>query len=235
MNSLNRWVTPAIPVIGICILLTGCGTAKGLSASNSPASSGHSAHGAPSNPQAKSSPVHGVLLARSSIPGRPGQELELVDAQGQYTDNRSLGPFHGPNWTGHFQLRVVNRAGKVLSSIALPDNKYTRTLFMRRFQFHFADYNGAGNPDFALGQYFDSNGYVYSLFAVAPKGLSRLRIVPAQLFVADSSYSPLFQTVSPNGFSVKFYDNAKAKWFRATYVWKGGQFVHEDVKVIRQH
>ncbi|MCF8564631.1 PliI family lysozyme inhibitor of I-type lysozyme [Alicyclobacillus tolerans] len=179
------------------------------------------------NPQPKWTSIHDVVLAKTSLPGYSGQDLELVDVKGKYAKNPILGPFKGDNWTGQFQLRVVGSSGKVFSKLNLPSDRYT--LFMRKFQFQFADYNGDGNPDFTLGQYAGSNGNWYELFTITPKGIFQLQTEPSQLFVSDFTYSPVFQKVNPNGFKIKYYDNAKVKWFQATYLWKNAKFQQSSV------
>ena len=175
------------------------------------------------NPQPRWTSIHDVVLAETSLPGYSGDELELIDVNGKYAKNPIVGPFKGDNWTWQFQLRVIGPTGKVFSKLNLPSNQYA--LFMGKFQFHFADYNGDGYSDFTLGQRAGSNGDWYQLFTVEPIGLTTLKITPtAPIFVSDFTYSPLFQKVSSNGFKVKYYDNAKAKWFQATYLWENGEF-----------
>lgn len=187
------------------------------------------------NAQPKKSAVHNFVLAKSYIPGRSGQELELVDVSGEYLIDPNPGPTYGENWLGHFQLRIINSTGKAVSKFSLPDNKYTQPFFKSKFEFHFADYNGDGNPDFTLGQYFSSNGYVYQLFTVKPAGIFPLP-VSAQLFVSDMdfAYSPLFQRVGKKGFQVEFYNNSKGNWYRAIYTWNGARFVQTRVSILRE-
>ncbi|WP_274434152.1 hypothetical protein [Alicyclobacillus sp. ALC3] len=170
-------------------------------------------------------------MAKTQIPRRAGQLLELVDVKGQYVDNTIVGPFQGNNWTGQFQLRVVNSTGNTLSKLSLPNNKFTRLLFMGKFQFHFADYNGDGYPDFTLGQYAGSNGNWYEIFEVNAHGIVQLQTKPtAQLFASDFAYSPLFQQVKPDGFRIKYYDNAKPGWYQATYSWRNGTFEQTSIR-----
>lgn len=160
------------------------------------------------------------ILADSSLPGYSGQRLQLVDVKGKYVNDTTPGPFEGNNWTGKFELRVVGPTGAVLSTFQLPSfyNQFTE-----KFQFHFADYNGNGLSDFALGQYADSNGYNYELFEIAASGIKQLKTTPAQIFAVDHSYSPVFSKVAPNAFLVEDYNNATAKYEFFTFVWKNGE------------
>lgn len=222
----HKWLIAGLIVWVLVPLATACGN----DTTKDPASNAANHVSTVDNNNPKQISISNVVLARSDVPNRPGQQLELVDVKGQYVNDTSIGPFEGNNWTGHFQLRVVNHLGKILSVFNLPDNKFVQYLFMRKFQFHFADYNGDGYPDFALGQHFGSNGNTYEIYTVKPDGLFQLPTVPAEIFVADFSYSPLFKQVKPHGFQIKFYDNAKVQWYQVTYTWKGGEFVPSSTK-----
>jgi len=238
--NLRTWLTSGAILGNILFVVTGCSgnavhntSANTVSKNTTQISLGANAvdrqgnETSTNNPQPKWTSIHDVVLATTSLPGYSGQDLELVDVKGKYAKNPILGPFEGDNWTGQFQLRVIGPTGKVFDKLNLPSNQYT--LFMKKFQFQFADYNGDGNPDFTLGQYAGSNGNWYELFTITPKGIFQLQTEPTQLFVSDFTYSPVFQKVNPNGFKIKYYDNAKAKWFWATYLWKKGKFQQSSV------
>lgn len=182
------------------------------------------------NPQPKWIPITNVVLARSPVPGQSGEQLKLVDVKGTFAKNPIVGPFQGNNWTGQFQLWLVDPFGRIVSKLSLPPNQYT--LFMRNFQFHFADYNGDGRPDFTIGQRADSNGYWYQLFTIKSNEVFQLPTPSSELFVADSTYSPLLQRIKPNGFALKYYDNSQGKWFKATYSWGGTKFIQEDLQAL---
>jgi hypothetical protein len=181
------------------------------------------------NPQPIWTPIHNVVLAKSTVPGKSGDQLELIDISGKYAKNPIVGPFQGNNWTGQFQLRLVNSTRKVVSKLnlpsdpKLPENVYG--IFSRQFQFNFADYNGDGYPDFALGQYHDGNGFIYQLFTVEPSGIKRLPTHPSWIYSDDMSYSPLFKKVKSNAFQITYFDNAITKWTQVTYTWEDGKFV----------
>lgn len=235
----NRWL--AVAVLGVVLpALTGCGSFEthSLSMIDNSNITNHTTDVAnvvntsakSSNPKSKS--VHNVILAKSSLPGRNGQQLELVDVSGKYVYNPTVGPFQGDTWTGQFQLRVVNSTGEAQSELSLTDSRFTQLLFREKFQFHFADYTGDGNPDFTLGQHAGSNGSWYQLFEVKPSAIIELQTEPAQLFVSDYTYSPLFQQVKHNGFKIKYYDNAKAKSYQATYLWENGKFEQSSLHAV---
>lgn len=230
--DLWKWLNVGTVLGGVCSMMAGCGsgTPHSSSASNISENSIQTSVGNIHNPQSVSIPIHHVVLAKSSVPGYSGQQLELVDVQGKYAKNPNVGPFQGDNWTGQFQLRVMSPTGKLLSKLNLSAHQYT--LFVKKFQFHFADYNGDGYADFALGQYAGSNGDWYELFTIKSNGLFELPTLPtSQLFASDFTYSPLFRQVKKNGFKIKYYDSVKAKWFQATYLWKNGEFTQNGLLV----
>lgn len=174
-------------------------------------------------------PVKDFVLAKSKIPSYHGIYLELVDVKGYSTNDSYPGPFEGLSWSGQFQLRVVNIQGKIRSTLNLPDNKYVQYIFTRKFQFHFADYNGNGFPDFALGQRQGSDVFDYKLYAVKQSKLYQLPISTV-LYVSNFDYSPLFKKVNTHAFQIEEYNNIKSKYFLNTYTWKHGKFILTSVK-----
>lgn len=177
--------------------------------------------------------VQNVVLADSTLPGYSGQHLQLVDVKGQYTYDKNPGPFQGPNWTGQFELRLMGPVGrKTIFKLPLPSffNHFTG-----KFKFNFANYNGNGFNDFALGQYASSNGFNYRLFEITQTGFKELPISPSPFTAADDTYSPLFPRLKPNGFQIEQYDNASASWSRINYVWTNGKFVKGAVFTDNQN
>ena len=234
MGICRRGKTTGALMAIFSLVVVGCGTTKSISQPNDmlpkPIPVLTKSISRSNNMQPKTIPVYNVILAKSMIPGRSGQQLELIDVKGQHTSKPIIGPI-GDNYTGQFQLRVVNSMGKMLFKFDLPDNKDNPLVFGGKFQFHLADYNGDGSPDFTLGQYADSNGYWYRLYTIKSSGLYQLPT--AQLFVSGfTTYSPSFTLMKPNGFQIKYYDNSKAEWFRATYEWNDGKFVQSSSKAV---
>ena len=233
--NVRIWLSSGTLLGVTVVVVTGCTAyhpVNSVSKNTSQISAGINAMGGnktpTDNPQPRWTSIHDVVLAETSLPGYSGDELELIDVNGKYAKNPIVGPFKGDNWTWQFQLRVIGPTGKVFDKLDLPSSQYT--LFMRKFQFHFADYNGDGYSDFTLGQRAGSNGYWYDLFEIDKNGLTTLKTAPtAQIFASESTYSPEFQKVNPNGFKIKYYDNAKARWFQATYLWKNGEFQQSSV------
>lgn len=168
-------------------------------------------------------PVRDVVLASSPVPGHAGQILELVDVRGHFLHNSVVGPFQGDNWTGTFQLRVISADGQTISALTLPRQEFT--LFMRRFRFSFADYNGDGSVEFALGQYRSSNFSGYVIFALAPGVLRRLPVSGGEVLAEPNlGYSPAFPPAGRGAFTSTYYDNASTTWYKVTYSWAGQEF-----------
>ena len=168
--------------------------------------------------------MRNVVLGEGPLPGYSGARLELVDVKGRFSVNRVVGPFEGDNWTGRFQLRLIGAFGRTQARLDLPASEYT--LFMHKFKFSFADYNGDGYSDFALGQYASSDANWYEIYSIEPGGIVRLPVSTGQVFAPPNlDYSPAFKMAGPHAFTTTFYDNADATWFRATYAWTRGEFV----------
>jgi len=141
--------------------------------------------------------------------------------------NRSVGPFEGGNWTGHFQLREIGPFGRTVSVLTLSPRQYT--LFTHKFSFSFSDYNGDTYPDFALGQYAGSDNNQYQIFSVERDGLRELPISSRVVFgPPNAGYSPRFTKVGPKAFASVTYDNSRASWVTETMAWTDGAFVERS-------
>lgn len=134
-RTIQSWVT-GLWVISSWSFVTGCNinTVK-ASPPLTNETSKVTAHLTTSNAQPRWTPVENVVLAKSTVPGYSGQQLELMDVKGRYADNPIVGPLQGKNWTGRFQLRLLGATGNVVSTLNLPSQQFT--LFMSKFQFHF--------------------------------------------------------------------------------------------------
>ncbi|KPV44945.1 hypothetical protein [Alicyclobacillus ferrooxydans] len=175
--------------------------------------------------------VSNAILAKTAAPGHSGQMVELVDIKGEYKNNTTLGPYHGPNWTGQFKLRLVSPGGQIISEYRLPS--FYTVFTSNRIQLHFADYNANGLSDFALGQYVSSNGFAYNIFEIGPKGIQQVPVKNGPFYASVHTYSPTFPLgnptgVQPTGFQVQQYDNSTASSRIVTYVWRNGQFEPAD-------
>ncbi|WP_312113742.1 hypothetical protein [Brevibacillus reuszeri] len=150
--------------------------------------------------------------------------LVLVMTDGQYRIEEEPGPFTGPNWTGTFELQLLDEKRSPLSTLRLND-AFDELLFQKSFSFAFADYNHDGNIDFAIGQYASSNLYTYKLFTIRDGKIERLPIESDNEIVSsERSYSVLFAQVSPDSFKTVYYDNSLGKYLERVYQWKNTTF-----------
>lgn len=166
----------------------------------------------------------------SAVPGGRDRTLELVDLRGTYTVDRAAGPVQGPNWTGQFQLRLLGPRHAVLFRLNLPSQVFSR--FTRRFTFAFADYNGDGHPDVAVGQYLSSNFSGYGIFTI---DANRIRALPVAhglvLGPPNAGYSPAFAMANGHAFHTTIYNNATQQWIKETYTWNGREFAVRSTPV----
>lgn len=212
--------------------IAGCGpsTSAALTSATRSHADKTAAIGADTQRTAKNHPVHHEVLTDTVIPGTSGNRLQLIDVNGQYTFDPNPGGYQGKNWTGDFQLMLLNKQGKTISKLDLSSKINASSFyeqFSRKFSFHFADYNGDGDPDAALGQYASSNGYVYKLFSVKNGTIQPLPLPHGMIFSIDRSYSPLFKKIKSNAFQVTYYDNTVASSFQKTYTWNNDKFSSE--------
>ncbi|MFP3387270.1 hypothetical protein [Brevibacillus sp. SIMBA_040] len=155
--------------------------------------------------------------------------LVLVMTDGQYRIEQEPGPFTGPNWTGTFELQLLDGQRSILSSYHLNDS-FDELLFQKSFSFAFADYNDDGHIDFSIGQYASSNLFIYKLFTIRN---GKIEILPMDsnngLVSSERGYSVLFVQVSPDSFKTVHYDNSVGKYLERVYQWKNNEFtvIHE--------
>ena len=92
------------------------------------------------------------------------------------------------------------------------------------------DYNGDGRIDFNLGQYGNSNGWLYWLFTILPSGRINMlsiqdSILDGAVYLDDHKNSSDQIEVVPEGIRYLFYANTGDEqhpwgWWRSTWVWK---------------
>jgi len=155
--------------------------------------------------------------------------LVLVMTDGQYRIEQEPGPFTGPNWTGTFELQLLDEQRSILSSYRLNDS-FDELLFQQSFSFAFADYNDDGHIDFSVGQYASSNLFIYKLYTILNGKIEILPMDSKNEFVSsERGYSVLFEQVSPDSFKTVHYDNSVGKYLERVYQWKNNEFtvIHE--------
>ena len=175
-----------------------------------------------------------TLLAETPLDSKmagntKAKHLVLVMTDGQYRIEQEPGPFTGPNWTGTFELQLLDEQRSILSSYRLNDS-FDELLFQQSFSFTFADYNDDGHIDFSVGQYASSNLFIYKLYTILNGKIEILPMDSKNEFVSsERGYSVLFEQVSPDSFKTVHYDNSVGKYLERVYQWKNNEFtvIHE--------
>lgn len=173
-------------------------------------------------------PQHRAILADSLIDSTSNaskaSRIVLAITDGHYHVEHEPGPFMGPNWTGEFELQLLDDRRQIVSTARLNES-FEELRFQKPFSFQFSDYNQDGHPDFAIGQYASSNIYVYRLFTIMDDKIKELPIEPDQEIISsERGYSILFTKGSHASFETVFYNNAAGKSFKRVYEWNGNSF-----------
>jgi len=173
-------------------------------------------------------PQHKAILAdrliESTSATSKASRIVLAMTDGHYRVEHEPGPFMGPNWTGDFELQLLDDRGQIVSASRLNES-FEELRFQKPFSFQFADYNQDGHSDFAIGQYASSNVYVYRLFTIMDDNIKELPIEPDQeILSSERGYSILFTKGSHASFETVFYNNAAGKSFKRVYEWNGKEF-----------
>jgi hypothetical protein len=137
---------------------------------------------------------------------------------GSYTYANEGGEQYGNNYSGSYQLRVINPLLSTQGSTAdtrviAQDFAGQELTFSDPFSLGVADYNGDGDTDFAIGQWSGSNGMIYCLYSVDDKGKIRLLDTDGPIYhAAPGQFSPVFEQLGENRFEVQQYDQEREKW-----------------------
>ncbi|HKR00092.1 MAG TPA: hypothetical protein VJT09_05435 [Pyrinomonadaceae bacterium] len=131
-------------------------------------------------------------------------------------------------FAGSFEIGVLVRGrGQVKQSLNALMGGFERLEFWAEpWQIVFDDYNGDGQIDFNLGQYFSCNGWAYRLFTIAPDGrVSRLDVEEgnpdSEIFASDDSNSTKMFSHTATGFYTRGYYNAATPvgFYTSYYNW----------------
>ncbi len=156
-------------------------------------------------------------------------ELLIVRmTNGQLIKEEEPGPYQGSYHQGQFQLELVAADGTVLHTLDLNPSFNGEPLIFhedRAFDIVFEDYNNDGRPDFTIGQYFSSNGFMYNLYSIHPDGIS---VLHQDLLSAHGNYSIQFEKVGQTSFRNRYYDNKQGQYIDTLYTWQGSQFVRTE-------
>ena len=182
-------------------------------------------------------PVTDLTIAQGDTALQDGSavQVRLVMTEGRKLD-AAASPVGGgyafgkDNWIGRCALQVW-RGEELLSSQNLEEAFGEELLFNDTgFPLFFSDYNGDGNIELCLGQWFSSNANCYVLYTLDQTGSLRLVTRPQGVISSDGKtagpYSAPFEQTE-GGFAVSVYDNAMGQTLREEYRWSRdqGQFL----------
>ncbi|REK77005.1 hypothetical protein [Paenibacillus paeoniae] len=151
--------------------------------------------------------------------------LDVVLVDGRYYEDWNPSPFMGRNWQGSFQFLIRDADDHILHRSDIENTFFQQV--NQFFDLSFADYNGDGDIDFALGQYGTSNGNIYHLYTIREDhSIDKLEIAGRQeLFASGGSRNSIeLQAWGDHGFELDYYDNSIGKTFTNRYTWENNQF-----------
>ncbi|XID94948.1 FG-GAP repeat protein [Paenibacillaceae bacterium WGS1546] len=172
-----------------------------------------------------------TVLAQSDIDyDRDGsmEKLEVRMLSGGLKEEQDPGPYTGQYWEGTFQLLLSAEDGTPLHMLDLNSTFGNETLIFdknRAFDIAFADYNNDGYSDFAIGQYFSSNGFTYNIYSLQPEGII---VLHRDLFTAAGEYSILYDKAGNTSFRNRYYDMDKGVMKETLFTWQGDKFVRTE-------
>ncbi|RJX37622.1 hypothetical protein D3P09_21850 [Paenibacillus pinisoli] len=152
-------------------------------------------------------------------------DLDVALIEGSYYEDWNPGALMGRNWQGSFQFVIRDGSGNVLRQFDIDRSFFQQVNEI--FELSFADYNGDGDIDFALGQYGTSNGNYYQLYTIREDySIERLDIADRQhLFASGGSRHAIeFEPWGDAGFKLEYYDNSAGKTFTNHYAWTNNHF-----------
>jgi len=156
------------------------------------------------------------------------EKLEVWMLTGGLKEEQEPGPYTGQYWEGTFQLMLLAEDGTPLHTLSLNSTFGSESLIFaknRAFNIAFADYNNDGYPDFAIGQYFSSNGFTYNLYSLKPEGIV---VLHRDLLTAAGEYSILYEKAGNTSFKNRYYDMDEGNMKETLYTWQGDKFVRTE-------
>jgi hypothetical protein len=154
--------------------------------------------------------------------------VNIEMTSGQYAFDEIPGAFQGGNWSGQYQIRVYTDDADFKNPVHIAPifiEESQPMSFKGEFPLVFDDYNNDGNPDFTLGQYASSNGYVYAIFTINQAGEVETLDTGGLMFISEFDYSVKLEKLSPTSFTKSGYDNTIGEMVTEIYQWKDNQFV----------
>lgn len=158
-------------------------------------------------------------------------EIQLVMTEGRIWNSNDPdfiygGYFQdGDNYVGRFVLQSV-RDGTVISQIPVELGNNEDLCFYGPVALQIADYNGDGNPDFALGSWLWSGGNSHNIYSVNKDGiLSQIGWIERH----DSRESSvLLEQPAEGEIAAKIWNQATGEEETVLYTWDGTSFLKEE-------
>ncbi|MCD8131765.1 MAG: hypothetical protein LUE16_10930 [Lachnospiraceae bacterium] len=131
--------------------------------------------------------------------------------EGEYESDYSVGPGFGPNWSGEYELVVMESGSdSVLSRYQLTE--WDETLcFQENFDLQVTDLNADGCMEVLIGQYGASNFNLYRMYYIDADLQIGYYSKIGELTISSQEMSPCLE-VSGNSAVYSVYDNAKGEW-----------------------
>ncbi|WP_052339531.1 hypothetical protein [Gorillibacterium massiliense] len=149
---------------------------------------------------------------------------------GKEVTDTEPGPFEGTFRHGHFDAVLTGAEGKELGRISL-SNAFGQDISFRKqpvLPLPFDDYNGDGQPDFAVGQWSGSNGSMYAIFTVERDGF---KLIERDIYSADSRPFIRYRKVGDASFLNIYYDMEKGQYMQVRRDWEKGSFTRRPAEV----
>ncbi|MCD7805784.1 MAG: hypothetical protein LUH19_00395 [Lachnospiraceae bacterium] len=134
--------------------------------------------------------------------------LALRLYEGKYESDYAVGPGFGPNWTGKYELAVMESGSDtVLSRYELTGEEET-LCFQESFALQVTDLNADGCMEVLIGQYGTSNFNLYKMYYIDENLQIGYYTEIGELTISSQEMSPALE-VSGDKIVYSFYDNAK--------------------------
>ncbi|RJE90303.1 hypothetical protein D3P07_08865 [Paenibacillus sp. 1011MAR3C5] len=217
----------AVLMLFFVLILTACQSSNlsesaPLAKESERSNNGFTNHEADTNPTAIQ--IQGPMtVSHNPLLAYVGEDiyLDVSMVEGRYFEDWNPGAFMGRNWNGSFQFIIRDAADQIVRQFDIDSSFFQQV--NQFFELSFADYNGDGNMDFALGQYGTSNGNFYQLYTIREDySIERLVIAGRQeLFASGGSRNAIeLQIWGDHGFELDYYDNSEGKTFTNRYIWE---------------
>ncbi len=163
--------------------------------------------------------------------------IQLIMTKGTYYEEEYAGAGGGTypeNYMGDYELRLISKDGKVLSTLSLnKDWDYTQINFSGEFDILFTDYNSDSCPDFTIGTYGSANIGLYYLYSITEENQIK-RICETSISENSKESSVVFQHEPQDElyqFLTYVYNNAAGQNEQHIYNWDvdSGNFILSEV------